>query len=86
MYVRIERKNRNAGVCHNGRSTLTVTKEERDQALDRVGELSSKTDSLEEQVAKLCRLLQESQHRTAEKAKQVQDAEVIIVRSPDRST
>lgn len=49
---------------------------QRDEALKAVGELSSRTDSLEQQVAKLGELLQESRQRTSEKAKQLQDAEV----------
>lgn len=55
---------------------------ERDQALKAVGELSSKTDSLEEQLERLGRLLKEAQDRALDKAQQLQHAEVLAVVSP----
>ena len=58
------------------RRTLSGTEAERDQALEAVGELSSKTDSLEGQLERLGNLLKQAQDRTAEKAKQLMDAEV----------
>lgn len=58
------------------RSELVTLEGERDQALKAVGELSSRTDSLEEQLERLGRLLKEAQVRAHEKAKQLQDAEV----------
>lgn len=50
---------------------------ERDQALKAVGELSSRTDSLEEQLERLGRLLKEAQERALDKAQQLQQAEVF---------
>lgn len=50
---------------------------ERDQALKAVGELSSRTDSLEEQLERLGRLLEEAQERALDKAQQLQQAEVF---------
>lgn len=58
------------------RLALASTAKERDQALEAVGELSSKTGSLEEQLDKLGRLLKEAQERTVDKARQLQEAEV----------
>lgn len=58
------------------RSELVKTERERDQALKAVGELSSRTDSLEEQLERLGRLLKDAQDRASEKARQLQDAEV----------
>lgn len=51
---------------------------ERDRALQAVGELSSKTDSLESQLDRLGKLLKQAQDRVAEKTKQLIDAEVIL--------
>lgn len=51
---------------------------ERDRALQAVGELSSKTDSLEGQLDRLGKLLKQAQDRVAEKTKQLIDAEVIL--------
>ncbi|CAM9261209.1 unnamed protein product, partial [Ectocarpus sp. 12 AP-2014] len=48
---------------------------ERDQALEAVGQLSAKTDSLEEQLQNLGRLLEEARERVSEKAQQLQHAE-----------
>lgn len=60
------------------RSELVKTEGERDQALKAVGELSSRTDSLEEQLERLGRLLKDAQDRASEKARQLQDAEVSL--------
>lgn len=51
---------------------------ERDRALQAVGELSSKTDSLEGQLDRLGKLLKQAQDRAAEKTKQLVDAEVML--------
>lgn len=58
------------------RSVVKDAERERDQALEAVGELSAKTDALEEQLDSLGRLLKDAQERTSEKVKQLQDVEV----------
>lgn len=52
---------------------------ERDQAVEAVGELSSKTNSLEGQLERLGRLLKEAQDRALDKAQQLQHAEVFTL-------
>lgn len=63
-------------LCCNS-SRLEEVEGERDRALKAVGELSSKTDSLEEQLERLGRLLKEAQDRAFDKAQQLQRAEVF---------
>lgn len=58
------------------RSRVAAVEGERDQALEAVGQLSAKTDSLEEQLENLGRLLEEARERVSEKAQQLQHAEV----------
>lgn len=58
------------------RSRVAVTEGERDQAVAAVGQLSDKTDSLEEQLDKLGRLLEEARDRLSKKAQQLEHAEV----------
>lgn len=60
------------------RSTLVDVERDRDQALQAVGELSSRTDTLEEQLDKLGRLLKQAEERTAEKAKQLEHVEARL--------
>ncbi len=62
--------------CISCRSRLAATEGERDQAVEAVGQLKGKTDSLEEQLDKLGRLLEEARERVSEKAHQLQHAEV----------
>lgn len=66
-------------LCCSGlvcRSNVEAAEAERDQALEAVGQLASKTDSLEEQLENLGRLLEEARERVSEKAQQLQHAEV----------
>lgn len=62
--------------CCVCRSRVEAAEAERDQAVEAVGQLASKTDSLEEQLDKLGRLLEEARERVSEKAQQLQHAEV----------
>ena len=58
------------------RSRVAATEGERDAAVAAVKQLSDKTDSLEEQLDKLARLLEEARERLDEKAQQLEHAEV----------
>lgn len=53
------------------RSRLATTEAERDRAVAAVQQLSDRTDSLEEQLDKLGRLLEEARERVSEKAQQL---------------
>lgn len=61
------------------RSKVKAAETERDQAVEAIGQLASKTDSLEEQLETLGRLLEEARERVSEKAQQLQHAEVGTV-------
>lgn len=61
------------------RSKVEVAETERDQAVEAVAQLASKTDSLEEQLENLGRLLEEARERVSEKAQQLQHAEVYTI-------
>lgn len=73
------------GLCCN-RSRLEEAEGERDQAVEAVAELSSKTGSMEEQLQGLGRLLKEAQDRALDKAQQLQHAEVCFYRIDLEST